>query len=92
MTAVFSALRISTSSADDRDHAVDDEPRLGQQLGDQRAAVVLLVAVRGAIVDDDDQCPPHQLRGCSMGATVYPAPTGRSQLVASGCSPHYADH
>ena len=40
----------------DRHHTVDDEPRLGQQLGDQRPAVVL-VAVRGAIVDHDDQSP-----------------------------------
>ena len=43
------------------DHAVDDEPRLTEQFGDQRTAVVLLVAVSGAVIDDDDQRPAHQL-------------------------------
>src|SRR6201999_2331582 len=53
-----------------RDHAVDHESRLGQQLGDQRTAVVLLVPVRGAVVDHHDQRPAnYQLRtrihGCN---------------------------
>ena len=52
--------------------AVDHEPRLGEQFGDQRPAVVLLVAVRLPIVDDDDQCTPAEPSGCSMDVTVYP--------------------
>ena len=44
----------------DHDHAVDHEPRLTEQFGDQRTAVVLL-AVSGAVVDDDDERPAHQL-------------------------------
>ena len=39
---------------------VDDEPRLAKQLGDQWAAVILF-AMCGAIVDDHDQRPAHQL-------------------------------
>ena len=40
----------------DRHYTVDDEARLGQQLGHQRTAVVL-VPVSGAIVDHHDQSP-----------------------------------
>ena len=46
-------------SYDDHD-SIDDETGLTEQFGDQRTAVVLL-AVGGAIVDDDHECPPHQL-------------------------------
>ena len=59
----------------DGDHAVDDEPGLGEQLGDQRPAVVL-VAVRGPVVNNDDQCPADQLRtlfhGCNRISGVRP--------------------
>ncbi len=54
----------------DRHHSVDDESRLGQQLGDQRPTVVFFVPVGGAIVDDHDQSPAdYQFRtrfhGCN---------------------------
>ena len=69
ITAVFSALRISISSAETTTTPSTTKPGLGEQFGDQRSAVVLFVTVRAAIIDDHDQRPTHQFdrlfHGCN---------------------------
>src|SRR6202012_2041717 len=59
----------------DGHHAVDNEAGFGEQLGNQWPAVVL-IAVRGPIVDNDDECPADQLdalfHGCNRISGVGP--------------------
>ena len=54
---------------------VDNEPGFGEQLGDQRAAVVL-VPVRSPIVNNNDKCPADQLctllHGCNRISGLRP--------------------
>ncbi len=61
ITAVFSALRISISSAETTTTPSTTNAGLAEQFGDQRSAVIFLVTVRGAVVDDDDERAAHQL-------------------------------
>ena len=58
------------------DDTVDDEARLTEQFGDQRPVVVLL-AVRRPVVDDDDERPTHQLPWLFHECTVYLARDSR---------------
>ena len=68
----------------DGHHAVDDEPGFGEQLGDQRAAVVLVpVTVRSSTTTTS--ALPTNSAPCSMGATVYlGSDPGAAALITVG--------
>ena len=80
ITAVLSALRIADGLGLDDHHTVDDEARFFEQLRDQRASGVLVLAVRHAIVHDHHEGPAQPLCTPFHAPTVvgfgHPAPGG----------------